>query len=168
MSQSGGFDMSKIPTGEKLVGGAAAIFIIWVLIPTWYSCCDVEGLGTVLSEGVNGFRGLVILAWLLAVAAVVEIALHWFGSVKVDLPMKRGQLHLIVGAVALVCTLLGLFIRPGSFGVSASISWGLFVGIILAIVWTYGAYMMYNAPEQAMTGGSMGDTPPPPPSGPTV
>ena len=53
MSQSSGFDMSKVPTGEKLVGGAAALYIIWVFIPTWYSCCNVEGLGSIGSAGVE-------------------------------------------------------------------------------------------------------------------
>ena len=167
MSQSSSFDMSKVPTAEKLIVGGAAIYIIWVFFPTWYSCCDVEGLGSVSSGGVNGFRGFMIFAWLLAIAAVVEIALHWFGNTKMNLPMSRGQLHLIVGAVALVCTLLGLLIKPSESilgtSVTAGISWGLFVGIILTIVWVYGAYMMYNAPEGASAGDSMGGTAPPPP-----
>ena len=168
MSQSSGFDMSKVPTGEKLVLGAAAIYIIWIFIPTWYSCCDVEGLGSIGNAGVNGFRGFMILAWFLALAAVAEIALRWFGNANINLPMRRGQLHVIVAAVALLCTLLGLVIKPSAFTVSASISWGLFVGIVLAIVWAYGAYMMYNAPEEASTGGTMGGSAPPPPPGPTA
>jgi len=168
MSQSSGFDMSKVPTGEKLVLGAAAIYIIWIFIPTWYSCCDVEGLGSIGSAGYNGFRGFMILAWFLALAAVAEIALRWFSNVKMDMPMNRGQLHLIVAAVALVCTLLGLLIKPSAFTVSASISWGLFVGIILTLVWAYGAYMMYNAPESASSSDTMGGTAPPPPPGPSA
>lgn len=163
MSQSSGFDMAKVPTGEKLVLGAAAIYIIWIFFPTWYSCCDVEGLGSIESAGINGYRGLMILAWFLALAAVAEIALRWFGSMNMTMPMKRGQLHLILAGIALVCTLLGLFVKPSVFTVSASVSWGLFIGIILTIVWTYGAYMMYNAPEGASTGDTMGGTAPPPP-----
>jgi len=166
MSQSSGFDMSKVPTGEKLVGGAAALYIIWVFIPTWYSCCNVEGLGSIGSAGVSGFRGFMILAWILAVVAGAEIALRLFGNVKMNLPIPRGQLHLIIAGVAVVCTLLGLVIKPSAFTVSASISWGLFVGIILTLVWAYGAYMMYNAPESASMGDSMGGSPPPPPPGP--
>ena len=168
MSQSSGFDMSKVPTGEKLVLGAAAIYIIWIFIPTWYSCCDVEGLGSIGNAGVNGFRGFMILAWFLALAAVAEIALRRFGSQSFNLPMKRSQLHVIVAAVALLCTLLGLVIKPSAFTVSASISWGLFVGIVLAIVWAYGAYMMYNAPEEASMGGTMGGSAPPPSPGPSA
>jgi hypothetical protein len=73
-----------------------------------------------------------------------------------------------VAAVALVCTLLGLLIKPSAFTVSASISWGLFVGIILTLVWAYGAYMMYNAPESASSSDTMGGTAPPPPPGPSA
>ena len=39
---------------------------------TWYSCCDVEGLGSIGNAGVNGFRGFMILAWFLALAAVTS------------------------------------------------------------------------------------------------
>jgi hypothetical protein len=77
--------------------------------------------------------------------------------------MQRGQIHLIVAGAALVFTLIGLIARTTGL----TLSWGIFVGLLLTFVWTYGAYMMYNAPEEATTGGMLGGTPPPPPAGPT-
>jgi hypothetical protein len=151
MSQ--GFDMSKLSKGEKLVGGAAVAYIIWIFIPTWYSCCTVEGVGDVPVGGsFSGFRGFMILAWILALAAVAEIAMRKFANANFNLPMRRGQVHVILAGIALVCTLLGLVVKPGSFGVSATLSWGIFVGILIAAVWAYGAYMMQSEPEAIAPG----------------
>src|SRR3990172_4554149 len=75
MSESKGFDMSKMSMGEKLVGGAALAYLIWVFIPTWYSCCEVAGFGAVQAGGVNGFRGFMILAWLLRLPTLGRIGL---------------------------------------------------------------------------------------------
>lgn len=136
MSQSG-FDMSKLTTPDKIVLGGAIAYFIWVFIPGWYSV-EIFTL--------NGFRFPMILAWLLAIAAVAELALRKFANANMNLPSKPGTVHLGIAGAALVLTLLGLLIRPLLFGVS----WALFVGIIIAAVWTYGAYMMYNEPEAAM------------------
>jgi len=165
MSQSKGFDMSKIATSEKLVGGAALGYLIWVFIPTWYTCCDVEGFGAVANEGVNGFRGFMILAWLVALATVAEIALKNFGTMNMKLPMARSQLHLIGGGIAVACTILGLLIKPSAFTASASLSWGIFVGLIIAAVWAYGAFSMKGETDGASSSPmDLGGPPPAPPA----
>ena len=161
MSQSGGFDMSKMSSAEKIVAGAALGYFIWIFLPVWYSCCEAFGATADLGSE-NGFRGVLIISWLLAIVAVAEVVVHAMGT-AIDLPMKRGQLHLIVAGAALVFTLLGLVARSTGL----TVSWGFFVGILLTLVWTYGAYMMYNAPEEATTGDVLGGSPPPPPAGPT-
>ena len=45
-----------------------------------------------------------------------------------------------------------------------SISGFLILGIIIAAVWTYGAYMMYSQPADASAGGGSGGAMPPPPA----
>jgi hypothetical protein len=148
--------MDKLSSAEKLIAGSAIVFIVWAFIPVWYSCCSVSGVSADLGS-VNGFRGVLIISWLLAVVAVAEIVAHNTGT-NINLPMKRGQIHLIVAGVALVFTLLGLVAKSTGL----TLSWGIFVGLLLTIIWTYGAYVMYNAPESA-TGGTMGGMSPPPP-----
>jgi hypothetical protein len=159
MSQrpAGGFDFSKLSRGEQIVAIASLVYIIWAFMPTWYSCCTVtiSGAGSqdVAGGGVNGFRGFMILAWILAVVALAEIVMRAFGNMNMNLPIARGQLHLIIAGIAVVCTLLGIIVKPsqGAFGASATanLSWGIFVGVIIALVWAYGAYMMYSSPETA-------------------
>ena len=161
MSQrpAGGFDFSRLSRGEQMVGIAALAYVIWTFVPTWYSCCTVTlagaGSQTVSGGGVNGFRGFMILAWLLALVAIAEIVMRSMANTNMNLPIGRGQLHLIVAGIAALCTLLGIVIKPseGGFGASATanLSWGIFVAVIIALVWGYGAYMMYSTPDTATT-----------------
>lgn len=164
MSQQGasGFDLSKLGTAQKIVGGGAAAFIVWTFLPVWYSCCEYGGLSTgdLLgggTVGMSGFRFPVMLAFLCALAALAGVVMTALGT-SMNLPMKAGTLQLAVAGAGLVLTILGLVIKPGSFGVSASASWGLFVGIVIAGVWTYGAFMWHKEPEAA-TGSDAAGTP---------
>jgi hypothetical protein len=152
MSQAKGFDMSKMSTADKIVLGAAAVYFIWVFIPVWYSCCSAFGV-SLDAGGVSGFRGVLIISWILAIVAAAEVVLSRMLSVAMNLPMKRGQIHLGVAGLALLFTLLGLVAKTTGL----TLSWGIFVGLIVAGVWTYGAYMMFSQPEEAPMGGSMGE-----------
>ena len=51
------------------------------------------------------------------------------------------MVHLIVAGVALLFTVLGLLAKPTGFG----LSWGIFVGLVFAIIWTWGAFQIYSA-----------------------
>jgi hypothetical protein len=77
------------------------------------------------------------------VVAVLEIMLRSAMSLEFELPIKSGLLHLGVAGLALLFTLLGLAAKPGGYG----ISWGIIVALLIALVWAYGAYMMYSEPE---------------------
>lgn len=150
-----GFDMSKLSTGEKVVAGAGALYFIWSFIAVWYKL-DLGPFGELVgaSGSINGFRGFTLFASLLALLAVVEIVVRMFG-VNIEIP--RGTVHLAAAGIAALFTLLGLFVKPAGFG----ISWGIFVAIVLALAWLYGAYMLYSQPAGAAsappsTGGDAG------------
>jgi hypothetical protein len=136
MAEGSGIDMSKVSTGEKIVLGGAGLFVIWTLLPVWYKS-DLGSLG--------GFRSSVILAWLLAVIAIVEIVLRSMMGMKIDLPVRPGLLHLGIAGLAVLFTLIGVFSRPSGYG----ISWGAVVAILVTLAWAYGAYIMYSEPETA-------------------
>ena len=154
MSQQGsGFDVSKLSTGDKVVLGGAGVFFIWTFIPVWYKfSAGVAGMvGCSVSK--NGWAGLTWVAAIMSIIALAEIAIKIL-NVKMSLPVKRGLIHLGVAGIALLFTLLGLVSKPTLYGMS----WGLFVAIVIALVWVYGAYMMYSEPEAA--------APPAPPAPP--
>ncbi|HEY3264142.1 MAG TPA: hypothetical protein VGK12_03200 [Actinomycetota bacterium] len=139
MEQGSNIDMSKLSTGEKIVLGGAVAYLVWTFIPVWYHA----DLGPFGSSNTNGFHGVTLLAWILAVVAVLEIMLRSAMSLEFELPIKSGLLHLGVAGLALLFTLLGLAAKPGGYG----ISWGIIVALLIALVWAYGAYMMYSEPE---------------------
>ena len=152
MAQQGqSFDLSKISTANKIVGASAAVYFIWSLLPVWYSL----DLGPFGSDSASGFRGFTIIAALLALVAVAEIVVRLLGM-NVNLPAKRGLVHLVIAVIAVVCTLLGLITRPSVIGATYGVSWGLFVALVISLVWAYGAYMMYSEPAPAPPAGGMG------------
>ena len=153
MSQQGsGFDMSKLSSADKIVLGAAGLYFIWVFLPFWYSCCSIAGFSADVGS-VNGFRGVLIIAWLMSVVALAEIIVTRIGGTNLNLPMTRGQIHLGAAGLALLFTLLGLVAKTTGL----TLGFGIFVAVLIAAAWTYGAYMMYSQPE-APSGGAMGGT----------
>ena len=151
-----GFDMSKLGMGDKLVLGGAALYFIWVFVPAWYKFslfADILGTSIGRSLSINGFRGFLIISWLLSIVAIGEIVLvKLMGNTTIGLPAPRGMVHLIVAGVALLFTVLGLLAKPTGFG----LSWGIFVGLVFAIIWTWGAFQIYSAAPAT--------TPPAPPA----
>jgi hypothetical protein len=152
MAQGSGLDASRLTTADKIVLGGAGIFFVWSLVPTWYRCCSVLGFEVDVAT-VNGFRGVTVIAALLALVAAAEVVLRKMANVRYALPVKPGLLHVGIAILGLVFTVLGLVSKP----TGSSVSWGLFVGLLLALVWAYGAYMMYAEPEAPAAG--------PPPGG---
>jgi hypothetical protein len=139
MAQGSNIDMSNVSTGEKIVLGGAIAYVFWTFIPVWYRA----DLGPFGSSSTNGFHGVTVIAWILAVLAILEIVLRSAMSLQFDLPIKPGLLHLGAAGLALLFTLLGLIAKPSGYG----ISWGVFVALLISLVWAYGAYMMYSEPE---------------------
>ena len=151
MSQGSNMDMSRVTTGERIVLGAAGLFFLWTFLPVWYTFSAAG-----ISSSLNGFRSVTLVAWLISVLAIAEILLRSLLGVKYELPVKAGVLHVVLAGVALLMTVLGLLTAPDPYGVG----WGLIVAIILALAWTYGAYVMYSEPEMpAMGPPSSSDTP---------
>ena len=93
----------------------------------------------------SGFRGVLLIPWILSIVAIAEIVMTKFMGTAMNIPAKRGQIHMIVGAVAAVFTLLGFVAKTTGL----TISWGLIVGLILSLVWAYGGYMMNSEPDAA-------------------
>jgi hypothetical protein len=140
-----GFDMSKLGMADKLVLGGAALYFIWVFLPVWYKFSvsfNILGTSVGSSASISGFRGVLIISWLLSIVAIVEIVVvKMMGNTSISLPAPRGVVHLIVAGAALLFTLLGILTKPSGFGVS----WGIFVGLVFALVWLWGAYQLYSA-----------------------
>ncbi|MEX1046753.1 MAG: hypothetical protein WD757_04010 [Actinomycetota bacterium] len=150
---SQGFNMDRLSTGAKIVGVSAIVFLVWTFLPFWYSW-DRGPFGG--KQGVSGFTFPIFISWFLAIVALVGVGLTAMGT-QMKMQMKPGTVQLIIAGVAAVFTILGLVLKPslGALGisVSAGISWGLFVGIAITLVWAYGAYMWHSEPGGSSAGG---------------
>lgn len=150
-TSSSGMDMSKLGMPQKIVGGASGVFILVALILPFWKVCFGGGdiLGTVVpntcASGGNGLSFPVLLAFLAAVAAFAGVVMTAMGTKMPDMPMKPGMVQLSLAGVGVVATLLGLVLHPGAGlgGVGAGI--GLYVAIIVSLVWAYGAFTWNKA-----------------------
>ena len=70
MSQSGGFDMSKMSTAHKILLGAGILYIIDVFLPWQRACFDLGVPGASGCASSSGASGIGVLNLLLAIALV--------------------------------------------------------------------------------------------------
>jgi hypothetical protein len=150
-------DLSKLKLGQKIVLGAGILLIINLFLP-WYR---VSAFG--FSASANAFDAG-FLAWFgsfCGIAAAVIIALKVFANMKIDAgPLKAEHIVLVLGALSVLFIFLRLVTETSSMFI------GLWLGLIVAIILAYGAFLAmkqegYTMQDFRSLGG--GSTPPPPP-----
>ena len=152
-------DLDRLSTGEKIVAGSGILIFILSFIPPW---AKVSFLGTSTSFNAwDGYGFLIKLGILLALVAAILAILKAFGT-NLNLPMTAGTLYLVLAAINAVCLLLGVIIGPAGdtdiTGVDIDRGFLLFVGLVLALIQTYGAWAHRGAEPAGTTGTA---TPPP-------
>jgi hypothetical protein len=159
MSQSGGFDMSKMSTADKILLGAGILYIIDVLLPWQRDCVEIAGLSG--CDSASGASGIGILNLLLAIALVAWEGMS-LANVEINAPRALISAGLAGGIV--LFTILKILVDSESIYLFA------WIGLILAIVIGYGGWMRWQ--EHQASGGGMGGSstggtaPPAMPGGP--
>jgi hypothetical protein len=161
MAQRPSIDMTKLTQADKIILGGAGLFFIWSFIPVWYKYSARSLFGISVPGGpvarVSGWHGITSISAILSILAIAWVIARVAG-VNINLNFKPSFVDLGLAGLALLFTLLGLAVQP-SF---ADFAWGLFVAIVLGLVWSYGAYMKYVEPA------AMASPPPPPPTSPST
>jgi hypothetical protein len=139
MAQRPSFDLTKVSTADRIIAGGAGLYLIWSLFPVWYSFDPLPGFGEALR--ISAWHGVTTLSVIMSILALVWVGMRIAG-VNLNLTFNPSMVDLGLAGIGLLFTLLGLVVRPAEFG----ISWGLFIGLLLAIAWAYGAYMKYSEP----------------------
>ena len=144
----GGFDMARMTTGSKVVLATAILLFIDLFFP-WQGVDFGDFLGADLgSANVNGFNGLGILVAILCIAVIV-----WEGMLAAGVNVSMGTTSpALIGAGLAGAT--ALFTIIAFLTKLTAIKWGAFIGLILALVMAYGAYLRYQE--------SQAGVPPPP------
>lgn len=162
MAQSPGFDMARLSTAAKVLGGATVLYLI-VSFLAWNCVPAIEVFG-VEAGGGCGFSlwsGVGILAGLLALGLLVIVAMRVLG---VALPATVPWGTIVLGAAlgVVLFTLLRILIKPVS-GLSIGIfAW---IGLVLSLAVAYGAYMWFQESKAAPGAPPAAAPPPPPPPG---
>jgi hypothetical protein len=159
MSQSSGFDMSKVSTAGRILLIAGVLYLIDLFLPWQRVCID---LGVDLPGGcasASGASGIGVLNLLLVLALLVWEGLA-LSTVEINAP--KALVSAGLAAAIVVFTILKILVD------SESIYLWAWIGLILALVIGYGGWMRWQ--EHQATGGttSMGGTAPPPPPGPSA
>jgi len=165
-------DLKKLTTADRVVAGAAIVFLIAFFLP-WEG--KTVSFGTVSASKSWSGSEYFLTGWiplLLAVAMVVQIVLVRFTDTQLPkLPVPWGQAHLIAGATAAVLVVLRLIFTANVSGIDLDRKFGLFLATLAAIALGVGGYLKSQEPEEAydvggpLPGGYPGSTPPPPPPG---
>ena len=150
MSQSSGFDLSKLSTASKILLGAGIVYLIdlflpWQKVDTGFAgCCSASGM-----EGIGILNVLLVIA--LIAWEVMAIA-------GVDIKAPRALVSAGLAGAILVFTILKILIDNDAIYLFA------WIGLILALAIGYGGWMRWQEHQAgAATGG--GAMPPPPGGG---
>ncbi len=144
--------INALSTPEKLVGGAGVLLFLDSLILPWYKVSFSFAGITSSSVTRSGWEspGAIwsIIAALIGLALVGVIVLTKFTTVQMPaLPqgVTWGMVHLGGGALAVLCIIIK-WINENSY-----ISYGFWLGLILALAMAVGGYMLYME-EQGKSG----------------
>lgn len=158
-------DLNKLSTADRVIGGAAILFLIAMFLP-WYGL-DFGEFGSASNSGWDYFlTGIIPL--LLAIVMVAQIVVSKFTTTKLpEIPVPWGLVHLIAGAVIAVLlvlrTVIGADEGSGGFEVDLDRMWGLYVALVAALALGVGGFLKSKEPEDVSVGN--GGYPPPPPGG---
>ena len=136
--------VNALSTGEKLVGGAGILLFLDSLILPWYKVSFSIAGFTSSSVTRSGWESpgafWSIVAALIGLALAAVIVLTKFTTVQMPaLPqgVTWGMVYLGGGGLAVVCLVIK-WINENSY-----ISYGFWVGFILALAMAAGGYMLY-------------------------
>ena len=152
MSQSGGFDLSKLSTASKILLGAGILYLIDLFLQ-WQRVCFAGICG-----GVSGMEGVGIINLLLVIALIAWEVMAIMG-VQINAPRALVSAGLAAAIVAF--TLIKILVDNEAISIFA------WIGLVLAVAIGYGGWMRWQEHQAGAGTGSSGCamTPPPSPGG---
>ena len=173
-------DLDKLNTGEKIAGVSAVLLFIFMFFD-WFGV-EISGEGGSVSFG-SGAGGsawdaldfIPIVLVVVIVVALINVALRLSNS-DYEPPVSMNVAVAVLGGLAVLLILYRIVSPPsfGSFGgvsVDATVSLGIFLGLLAALGIAFGGYkgmqeegVTFSEAADKLSSGGHNDPPPPPPS----
>jgi len=161
-------DLTKISTGEKVIGIAGIVLFIDSFLGWLGAKADLGPLGSSSEAGSAWDFTLPTVAVLIGILLVVVVVLRVFGvGVPEQLgPIGLGFAYLVLGAFAFLLVLIKLIVGPdlpelaSQFGVEATREIGIFIGLICTAGLAAGGYLVAKEKGQLQLPKGGGSTPP--------
>jgi hypothetical protein len=137
-------DFKMLTPGERVVCVSGVVLIIATLLP-WYGITVAGRSGS--NTGWDYFVAGVIPAFI-AIAMVTQVVVSRFTDAKVPDPggVTWGQVHLVLGAVALVLVVLKLLLGSsesiGPFDIDLDRRYGIYIATLAAIGLAFGGFQI--------------------------
>ena len=159
-------DLTRVKQGERIAGIAGGLFIIDMFLH-WWSGPSFAALGIHVSASFNAWEpsDFMDIIWFISGLSGLALFLMAANNVALNLPVAMSAIATGLGAFSTVLIIYRLIDPPYSL----DRSYGVFLGLILMAVMTYGAYMAMQEEGASFSsgggtrGGTGGGAPPPPP-----
>ena len=137
------FDMSRLRRADKIIGGSAIAFFIFLFFFHWYGVTASAG-AIQLSAGGTGWQVFTNSRWIwliTIVVALLAVAIR-SGALQVESPVQLSVVVTVLGGVSTLLILYRIFKHPTLDvpGAHAGIKLGIWLGLISAGALTYGGY----------------------------
>ncbi len=153
-------DLNKLTLGDKIVGGAGILLLLFMLVLDWHRACASTGIpgGGEFCVGIGPMSGdgeaigiLGILAFVVALAVVIATLVRKLTSTDLpDLPVSWGE-AIFYGSVAVLALLVLKLLFKFDY-----IGFGAYLMILAAAGMAYGGFLVRG---ETADGTATGDTP---------
>ena len=156
MAEGPGFDLSKMTTAAKITLVGGILYLINLFLPWNKACFGGGSIGGVeipsACASVHGIHGLGVIKLILVLVIIVMEIIIIMG-LESNMPMQAEQRQMIGSGLVgllLILTLLKILVD------NEALSWPAWLGLILAAVMGYGAFMRFQEAKSGAGGGDAG------------
>ena len=136
--------VKALSLGEKIIGIAGLLFLICLFLP-WFEY-DLGDFGSESKSGISGdtsFLGLLALLALIALVGLIIVKRFTTAMPALPQGVTHSRLELgLAGFIALM-VVLKFILGESTGGFDADATYGLYLGVILAIAMVVGAVLMF-------------------------
>jgi hypothetical protein len=174
-------DLDKLSMGEKIAAASAILLFVFMFFFNWFGV-EVSGIGGFsgsTGEGGSAWNTLEFIRFVLLITVIATLVMAGLRLADSDAepPVPMSVLVTVLGAISVLLILFRIVDPPtfASFGgvsINATLSVGIFLGLIAAGGVAYGGYTAMqeegitfgDAADRLSGGGGPGAGSPPPPS----